>query len=465
MGVPVKTQGVKIVHPTRRIIVATNVAETGITIETLKYVIDTGYNKSNEYDPIYRADMLITKPVTQSMYKQRRGRVGRKAPGFAFPLYTQDTFNKLQEDQFPDMIKKDTSLDLLSMIIMESDPEGESNEKPLIDLVSTKAVVSKGVRKDIREKIMQNMIAPSRDELSPFELKLCSADIDLFKLDLLDPPSADSIHSSLDRLYTAGAIYRNCTPTAIGVLMNKFRFIGLECIRMILAGYAWDVAIIDLITIAAFCSVRQDLKMNPRDLERLQIKINPEPEPDQLVYACDFIETLISWYRYQDVCSKFLFDNATETPEEWCLRNGLKFGFFNEVAAAREDIILSISGMGLNPYALFDKSYLARTDLDMDDWVSGIKQCLFEGFKSNVCMWNPIAKAYETRYGRVRTTVDKEFIANRIDLAKYGGQNPKFLLYDSLGFRQDTQTNEYKPTLKYVSVLDGFIAIDVDYDA
>jgi HrpA-like RNA helicase len=460
----VHVKGQKTVHPTRRIIVATNVAETGITIETLKYVIDTGYNKSNEYDPIYRADMLITKPVTQSMYKQRRGRVGRKAPGFAFPLYTKATFDKLQEDQFPDIIKMDTSLDLLSLIIMESDPEGESNDKPLIDLVSTKTVESKGVRKDIREKIMQNLITPTRAELSLFELKLCSADIDLFKLDLLDPPSADAMHSSLDRLYTAGAIYKNSTPTAVGVLMNKFRFIGLECIRTILAGYAWDVAIIDLITITSFCSVRQDLKMNQRDLDRLGIKTNPDESPDSLLYACDFIETLIWWYRYQAVCSAWLFDSSKESPEDWCIRNGLTHSFFNDVASAREDIILSMAGMGLNPYAMFNKSYLARTELDIDDWVAGIKQCLFEGFKSNVCMWNPIIKTYETRYGRIRTTVDKEFIANRIDLAKYGGQNPKFLLYDMLGFRQDTQTNEYKPALKYVSVLDGFIAIDVDYD-
>lgn len=273
------------------------------------------------------------------------------------------------------------------------------------------------------------------------------------------------MHSSLDRLYTAGAIYINTTPTAVGVLMNKFRFIGLESIRMILAGYAWDAAIIDLVTIAAFCSVKQDLKMNPRDLERLPPGLKKDPEPDALVYGCDFISTLIWWYRYQDVCSAYLFDDAKESPEDWCMRNGLKFGFFNETAAAREDIILSMSGMGLNPYALFKKSYPNRTELDMSDWVADIKQCLFEGFKLNMCMWNPVNKIYETRYGRIALVLDKPFIASRVELAEYGGQNPKVLIYDSLGFRGDTQTNEYKPSLKYVSVIDGFIAYDVDYDS
>lgn len=467
MGVSVRTkQGVKIVHPTRRIIVATNVAETGITIETLKYVIDTGYNKSNEYDPIYRAEMLITKPVTQSMYKQRRGRVGRKAPGQAFPLYTQKTFEMLQEDQFPDMVKKDTSLDLLSLLIMSTDPEGESNEKSLQELLGSKqAPIAQTTRMAIRERIMQNFITPTREMLSPFELKLAGASSDLFKLDLIDQPSADSLHSSIDRLYALGAIYKNITPTAVGILMNKFRFVGLECIRMILAGYAWEVSIIDLITIAAFCSIKQDLKMNPRDLEKLPPGLVKDLEPDSLVYGCDFITALIYWYRYQTICAAYLFDDSKESPDDWCLRNGLKTGFFNEAAAAREDIVLSMSGMGLNPYALFKKSYPNRTELDIDEWVSGIKQCLFEGFKLNMCMWNPVSRVYETRYGRIPVVLDKPFIASRLDLAEYGGQNPKFLIYDSLGFRQDSRTNEYKPSLKYASVIDGFIAYDIEYDS
>ena len=479
IGVEVRTkQGFKLVHPTRRVIVATNVAETGITIETLKYVIDTGYNKSNEYDPIYRAEMLITKPVTQSMYKQRRGRVGRKAPGQAFPLYTKSTFDALLEDQFPDMIKRDTSLDLLSLIIMEADPEGETNNKSLNDLLSGTSnrldESIKAIRQDIRSRIMQNFISGDRESLSPFEQKMIGSSIDVTKLDLIDQPSADSMASSLDRLYTTGALYDNATPTALGLVINKFRFIGLESIRTILAGYAWEVSIADLILIAAMTSVKQDLKMSERDLERLPKDLVPDQDPDPLIYSCDFITTIIWWYRYQDVCSEYLFSNSAEaipsaqeieTPDDWCLRNGLKQSFFSEVAAAREDIILSMAAMGLNPYAWHEKSYLNISDITQSSWISGIKQCLFEGYKSNVCMWNPLTKVYETRYGRLSVSVDKPFIATPLDIAEYGGQNPKYLLYDALGFRQDTKTNEYKPSLKYVSVLDGYIPLDPDYDA
>jgi hypothetical protein len=123
-----------------------------------------------------------------------------------------------------------------------------------------------------------------------------------------------------------------------------------------------------------------------------------------------------------------------------------------------------MSGIGLNPYANQEYSYPTRTTLDLPDWIVKIKQCLFEGYKSNMCLWNFGSAKYETRYGRLTVDVVKPFIASRLDLIEYGGQNPKFIIYDSLGFRQDAKSGEYNPIVKYVSVLDGFIPIDPDFD-
>jgi HrpA-like RNA helicase len=459
-----KDRKTKNVHPTRRVIVSTNVAETGITIETLKYVIDTGFNNSSEYDPTYRVEMLITKPVTKSMYIQRRGRAGRKAPGFAFPLYTQTTYQSLIDDQFPDIVKKDTALDILSLIILTCDPTGSYNQASVAELLmeSVHSIQSAPeIRKDLRRRVMQNLIQDeNRLALSKYETELGAAKVDLYKFDILEHPNIDSMHTSLDRLYTLGAINNNTTPTAIGLIINKFRFIELECIRFILAGYAWEVPIIDLITIAAFTAVKQDLFINPRDLTD---QYNPNPAPDSLKYSCDFITTLIWWYRYQEACSNHMFNDGP-TPEDWCIRNGLKSSFMIEAADARQDIILSMAGIGLNPYAWNEHAYINRSDLDDLNWIAGIKQCLFEGYKLNICMWNPIKNLYESRYGRLPLPIDRPFLATRLDLVEYGGQNPKFILYDSLSYRPDTKLNEYKPSIRYITVLDGFIPLDPDFD-
>src|SRR6185437_16595396 len=114
-----KNSKIVIKNPVRRVIIATNVAETGLTIETLKYVIEPGWFFSNEFNPNFASGSLVAKPITQSMYFQRCGRAGRKAPGFCYGMYTKETFEKMQKDQYPDIIKNEVTLDLLNILIRE----------------------------------------------------------------------------------------------------------------------------------------------------------------------------------------------------------------------------------------------------------------------------------------------------------------------------------------------------------
>ena len=76
--------------PFRRVIVSTNVAETGLTLESLRYCIDTALVFTNEYNPRYDVFMFAVKPTTASMSLQRKGRVGRKFPGVFYPLFTEN---------------------------------------------------------------------------------------------------------------------------------------------------------------------------------------------------------------------------------------------------------------------------------------------------------------------------------------------------------------------------------------
>ena len=66
----------------RRIIIATIVAETGLTIDTLKYVIDCGWNKSTEVYQPWEAFGLITRPAPMSKIKQRKGRFYHKRKSY-----------------------------------------------------------------------------------------------------------------------------------------------------------------------------------------------------------------------------------------------------------------------------------------------------------------------------------------------------------------------------------------------
>lgn len=424
--------------PVRRVIVASNVAETGITIDTLRHVVDTGYLKSSEFDPIYRSQLLVTRPVTLGMRMQRRGRVGRKAPGYSYALYTLDTINSLQIDQFPNIIREDVALEVLGLVIRQVDTKGVLNERPLHELVGSWAESLEG------------------------------SEVDIYKFDLLDPPSADSLHTSLDRLYTLGALYSNCTPTPRGLVMSRFRFISLESIAMILSGYSWAAPIEDLITLAAALAIKGD--MNQKDTEpdqALRAFGDIRAAKMDLAASCDFITILLAWRAYQETCVSILSTSVQDMPESieaWCDKNGLSLSFFESIQQNREDIIHSMASIGLNPFQNTELSLAERTSLDVMEWVLLIKQCIFEGYKSNIAVWSPALQKYETRFGRLQIVVERDYLMTPADIIKYGVQNPKYIMYDIVRFRQNPK-NEYPAELKYVSVLDGYVPFDPTFDS
>lgn len=76
----------------RKVIVATNVAETSLTVDGIMYVVDSGFSKLKVYNPKMGMDTLQITPVSQANASQRAGRAGRTGPGKAFHLFTERAF-------------------------------------------------------------------------------------------------------------------------------------------------------------------------------------------------------------------------------------------------------------------------------------------------------------------------------------------------------------------------------------
>lgn len=85
----------------RKIVISTNLAETSLTVEGVRFVVDSGVIAQSEWDPELAKGGIPTKPHSQAGIKQRWGRVGRKAPGWVFPLYTKGQYLELAEDTPP----------------------------------------------------------------------------------------------------------------------------------------------------------------------------------------------------------------------------------------------------------------------------------------------------------------------------------------------------------------------------
>lgn len=85
----------------RKIVISTNLAETSLTVEGVRFVVDSGVIAQSEWDPELAQGAIPTKPHSQAGIKQRWGRVGRKAPGWVFPLYSKGQYLDLAQDTPP----------------------------------------------------------------------------------------------------------------------------------------------------------------------------------------------------------------------------------------------------------------------------------------------------------------------------------------------------------------------------
>ena len=151
----------------RKVVVATNIAETSLTVDGIMYVVDCGFSKLKVYNPKMGMDTLQITPISQANASQRAGRAGRTGPGKAFHLYTERAFR----DEF----------------------------------------------------YIQTIPEIQRTNLSNTVLLLKSLGVkNLLEFDFMDPPPQDVISTSLFDLWALGAIDNIGELTSLGLRMTHF---------------------------------------------------------------------------------------------------------------------------------------------------------------------------------------------------------------------------------------------------
>ncbi|KAF3919515.1 hypothetical protein ABW20_dc0101108 [Dactylellina cionopaga] len=151
----------------RKVIVATNIAETSLTVDGIMYVVDAGYSKLKVYNPRMGMDTLQITPISQANSGQRSGRAGRTGPGKAYRLYTEQAYQN--------------------------------------------------------EMYIQTIPEIQRTNLSNTVLLLKSLGVkDLLEFDFMDPPPQDTMTTSLFDLWALGALDNIGELTSLGKSMASF---------------------------------------------------------------------------------------------------------------------------------------------------------------------------------------------------------------------------------------------------
>ena len=225
----------------RKVIISTNIAETGVTIESLKYCIDTGYVISVEYNPNINCNIILNRPVDKNMATQRRGRVGRVKPGVYYAMYSEKTYNSMNDMTVPDIFISDLSNFILNILCFRFNNAYKNNLLEFDDPKFTKELKKIDKTEFIKDYGKHDILK---------QLHLVKK-INVYNMDFFDTPSYSSISAALEKLFVLGFITQSNVPTPIGILTNKIRMIPVEHIRILVSGYKYGVNIMDLITLIA----------------------------------------------------------------------------------------------------------------------------------------------------------------------------------------------------------------------
>ena len=124
----------KIFHPSgskRRIVLATNVAETSLTVPRIRYVIDTGLARVKRYSARAKVEQLHVEKISQAAAQQRAGRCGRVAAGVCVRLYAEDDFNQRSAFTDPEIIRSNLAAVILRMMALGF---GDMETFPFLDM-------------------------------------------------------------------------------------------------------------------------------------------------------------------------------------------------------------------------------------------------------------------------------------------------------------------------------------------
>ena len=117
-------------HSGRNIVLATNVAETSLTVPGIKYVIDPGTARISRYSYRTKVQRLPIEPVSQASANQRAGRCGRVSEGICIRLYSEDDFNNRDEFTDPEILRTNLATVILQMLALDL---GDISQFPFVE--------------------------------------------------------------------------------------------------------------------------------------------------------------------------------------------------------------------------------------------------------------------------------------------------------------------------------------------
>ena len=263
--------------PKRRIVLATNVAETSLTVPRIHYVVDPGLARVKRYSPRQKLDRLHVEPVSQASAEQRKGRCGRVAPGTCIRLYSEADFLSRPPYTDPEIRRAALAGVILRMLSLGLGDAGGGR---------------RGRRRGgaaVNSRLVEDF---------PF----------------IDPPDPRAIADGWQQLTELGAVDESRRLTGIGRSMARLP-VDVKLARMLVAAHGHG-CLREMLVVASFLGI-QDPRERPSDQRAAADNAHAEfADPKS-----EFVGILNLWAAYRQAHA----DSTQSQLRRWCQRHFLGF--------------------------------------------------------------------------------------------------------------------------------------------
>lgn len=268
----------------RKVICATNIAETSLTIDGVVYVIDTGFSKQKIYNPRSRVESLTVQPISRASAKQRAGRAGRTRAGKCFRLYTKETFeDELMDTAYPEILRSN-----LGNVVLQ--------------------------------------------------LKRLRID-DLVHFDFMDPPAPETLMRALEQLNYLKALDDEGKLTSVGEQMSNFP-LDPELSAALINSPKHKCSE-EILSIVAMISAAYNCFMRLRKKDR-RGKYQKRSPHARFQHADGDHMTLLNVYHEFKASA-----NSPEGPSQWCWDNFINFRAMKAADSVRRQLVRLMRKQGL----------------------------------------------------------------------------------------------------------------------
>ena len=422
LTIPLKYHSVhragKTLIPVRRVILSTSVAETGLTLNDLKYVIDVGMDRSIEYSARDDITALLTKPASWDRIEQRRGRAGRKFPGVFYPLYPVSIYKQLEKQQLPSILTSDISPVILDIILAcecEDNNTGESFENKSSHLETKSFHATRDAPHAVfRLRDIEMVNNPTRDAIQEVIIKLIA-------LGFVRVHDSETLSLTSEGRHAAELSYPGLLP---------------EHLRMILSSYYHKIHLYDILSCIAWIQ-------------------NPISGVDwSYVYGVAFprhsaeeVQSLFSCNWVNGVVLAAALENTNF--DEFQARSGI----------ARESLIYFVKDRDTLAEHLLQYAFQphGNTLEPSPAYITRLKHCILEGYRQRLIHFQSIGEKLTFTYRGRECPGDFHSAIDKLKL-KQG-----YIACSQFGTKYNIQSDSYTIALGQTSLLTGYIGVDSNF--